>query len=251
LSDRMLAGSIATGVRSAKAGPSISQLDVLAHDMREHLTSIILAAKTSLAQGTSLSESDRAELAHVCVRHAEQLETMVQEIMDLRRLDEGAWIVYRQMTDVRTLIDSLVSGFDLKNRPLLISGDGPPVDIDPGLMKRIIQNLVGNAKAHTPSGSPISITTQSDDRGAHVVVEDAGPGVPDEMKTIIFEAFRSGKRHHTGLGLALVQRFCEAHGGKAWVEDGAGGGARFFVDLPGAMGSRDSEITIDQRSTGN
>jgi signal transduction histidine kinase len=119
------------------------------------------------------------------------------------------------------------------------------------LLKRIIQNLVANAKVHTPSGSAIRITTHSDETGANVWVEDDGPGVADDQKTIIFQAFRSSQPHHTGLGLALVQRLSEAHGGRAWVEDAAGGGARFCVHLPGTMGPRGPASMIDQRSGGN
>jgi signal transduction histidine kinase len=72
--------------------------------------------------------------------------------------------------------------------------------------------------------------------GVVIVVEDAGPGVPDDIKEAIFEPFRQGSENHpspgTGIGLALVARFAELHGGRAWVEDRQGGGASFHALLP-------------------
>jgi len=73
------------------------------------------------------------------------------------------------------------------------------------------------------------------------VVEDRGPGVPDEFKSEIFEVYRRGPSSDgtdgSGIGLSLVQRFAELHGGRAWVEDRPGGGASFRVFLPGEPGS--------------
>jgi signal transduction histidine kinase len=74
--------------------------------------------------------------------------------------------------------------------------------------------------------------------GAEITVEDRGPGVADEVKTLVFEAFRQGPEgigHSAGMGigLSLVARFAELHGGRAWVEDRPGGGASFKVYLPG------------------
>jgi len=70
-----------------------------------------------------------------------------------------------------------------------------------------------------------------------VIVEDQGPGVPDAMKEAVFEAFRQGEaaRGGVGIGLSLVRRFAELHGGSARVEDRRGGGARFVVRIPGTL----------------
>jgi signal transduction histidine kinase len=73
--------------------------------------------------------------------------------------------------------------------------------------------------------------------GVRIEVEDEGDGVPDEIKELIFEAFEQGDHNHggVGIGLSLVRRFAELHGGGAYVEDGKNGGARFVVDLPGEV----------------
>ena len=94
---------------------------------------------------------------------------------------------------------------------------------------------------HTPPGSRIWIRVEPSDGGALLTVEDDGPGVPPELKAEIFEAFRRGPStsEHSpgvGVGLSLVARFAELHGGRAWVDDRTGGGASFKVLLGG--GSR-------------
>jgi len=209
-------------------------LSTIAHDMRRHLTPIIGVSQTLLTHGSTLGEAQRAECIKITLRNALRLEHLIHEMIDLQRFDAVGWILHRRPTDVRALIDALVPELDIGTRPLRVEGNGPIVNIDPGLLERIIDNLVQNAKAHTPLDSPIIIATQSDGTGAHITVQDSGPGVPDKIKTAIFDDFRSGPAGGSGLGLSLVKRFSEIHGGRAWVEDVRGGGARFCVHLPQA-----------------
>lgn len=227
-------------------------LNAIAHDMRRHLTPIIGVSHTLLDHGSKLSEAERTEYVEITLRNAIQLEHLIHDIIDLQRFDSVGWILHRQPTDVRALIDGLIPSLDIGSRSLTVNGNGPVVNIDPGLLERIIDNLVQNAKAHTPADSPIVISTRSDDTGAHVIVQDSGPGVPDAIKTAIFEDYHSGQVGGTGLGLSLVKRFSEVHGGRAWVEDVAGGGARFCVHLPQAAdapratgASAESGLSID------
>jgi hypothetical protein len=95
-----------------------------------------------------------------------------------------------------------------------------------------------NAVRHTGADVPISVRVWAGGGGAFLAVEDEGPGVPEELQAAIFEPFRQGptaSAHSpgTGIGLSLVAMFTELHGGRAWVEDRAGGGASFRVFLPG------------------
>jgi signal transduction histidine kinase len=111
------------------------------------------------------------------------------------------------------------------------------VDVDRAKVERIVENLLNNAARHTPAGTPIEVLVIEEGHGVVVVVEDEGPGVPDDVKDEIFEPFRQGEsaRGGVGIGLSLVQRFAELHGGSACVEDRKGGGARFVVTLPGEV----------------
>jgi signal transduction histidine kinase len=118
--------------------------------------------------------------------------------------------------------------------------DASPVqgEIDPPKVERIVENLLSNVARHTPAGTPVWVAVRPDRDGVLLSVEDAGPGIPPEIRESIFEPFRQGQdtvAHSPGmgLGLSLVARFAELHGGRAWVEERTGGGAAFRVFLGG------------------
>jgi signal transduction histidine kinase len=101
----------------------------------------------------------------------------------------------------------------------------------------MIENLLANAARHTPPEARVWVRARRHERGVLLVVEDDGPGVPPELRDAVFEPFRQapGPSHHDpgfGIGLTLVARFAQLHGGSAWVEDRPGGGASFRVYLP-------------------
>jgi signal transduction histidine kinase len=120
-----------------------------------------------------------------------------------------------------------------------IETGAPMVAGDTAMIQRIVENLLSNSVRHTAPATPIWIRALPDDHGVVLIVEDAGSGVPDAEKERIFQPFQQGSgvpRHSPGIGvgLSLVARFAELHGGRAWVEDRPGGGASFRVLLPAA-----------------
>jgi signal transduction histidine kinase len=109
-----------------------------------------------------------------------------------------------------------------------------PVLAHASLIETAIRNVVENAMKFAPPGTAVAVSV---DPASRVVVEDRGPGVPDEPKELIFNRFwRADRRHSTGagIGLALVRRIAQLHGGDARVEDRRGGGARFVLDFVAA-----------------
>jgi two-component system OmpR family sensor kinase len=110
------------------------------------------------------------------------------------------------------------------------------VPIDAAKLERIVENLLANTARHTPPDATVWVATRPENGGVLLLVEDDGPGIPEHLREIVFEPFRQGSDgvHAPGLGvgLALVQRFAELHGGRAWVEEREGGGASFRVWLP-------------------
>ncbi|MGZ4150522.1 MAG: sensor histidine kinase, partial [Actinomycetota bacterium] len=125
----------------------------------------------------------------------------------------------------------------LAGHPVTVDGQHVLADVDGGKVERIVENLLVNAGRHTPAGTPIHLGVERSRRGIVLVVEDEGPGVPDDLKEHVFDAFRQGEHANggVGIGLSLVQRFAELHEGTARVEDRDGGGARFVVELPGEV----------------
>jgi signal transduction histidine kinase len=110
--------------------------------------------------------------------------------------------------------------------------------VDAAKVERIVENLLANTARHTNEEAGIWVRVAPEGDGVMIAVEDGGAGVPDDLKEAIFEPFRQGpqRSHHSpgvGVGLSLVARFAELHGGRAWVEDRPGGGAAFRVFLPG------------------
>ena len=116
------------------------------------------------------------------------------------------------------------------------------IRVDAAKVERIVENLLANTARHTPANSRIWVSVVPHEGGALIAIEDDGPGIPEEMRESIFEPFLQGPEapQHSpgvGVGLTLVKRFAELHGGRAWVEDRTGGGASFRVFLPDGRNS--------------
>ena len=109
----------------------------------------------------------------------------------------------------------------------------------PDDLHRAALNLIENALAHTPSGTPVTVSVRGEDGSACLEVSDRGPGVPEELRDRVFERFArgggdTGGGTGSGLGLAIVRAVAEAHGGVVTLDDAEGGGARFVLRLPAA-----------------
>ena len=117
-----------------------------------------------------------------------------------------------------------------------VAADHVLAAIDRPKVERILENLLSNAAKYTPPDTPIRLRVDRTDSGVLLCVDDRGPGVADDIKAAIFEPFHRGdhadRAPGTGIGLTLVARFSELHGGRAWVEDRLGGGSSFRVFLP-------------------
>jgi signal transduction histidine kinase len=119
----------------------------------------------------------------------------------------------------------------------LVTVDPVYANVDAAQVERIVENLVTNAIRYTPAGTGIWLAAESSSEGLLLSVDDAGPGISADIRESIFEPFRQGNEviAHSpgvGIGLSLVARFAELHGGRAWVQEREGGGAAFRVFLP-------------------
>ncbi|HLB39343.1 MAG TPA: ATP-binding protein [Actinomycetota bacterium] len=212
-------------------------LHAVSHDLKGPLAGVLGAMQTiRRAERLHLTDTEMNDLYGVIEQAGSKAARLVDDLLDLDRLDRGQLELQREPTDVESLAERLAGELPtLAGHPVRVDGPRLLVDVDATLAERIVENLMNNAARHTPPGTPIHIEVVGRPNGVVVVVEDEGPGVPDDLKASIFEPFEQGEnaRGGVGIGLSLVGRFAELHGGSAHVEDRDGGGARFVVTLPG------------------
>jgi PAS domain S-box-containing protein len=214
-----------------------SILSAVSHELRTPLTSIIGFSITLKDKGASLAERTRDEMVGHLAHQASKLDRLLSDLLDLDRLRHGFMRPNLRPTDVQELAARVAS--DLHSNTHVVDVDGSQViaDVDAPKVERIIENLLANAVNHTPPGTTISVSVEPHDSGVLIAVDDDGPGVADEQREAIFGIFNRGTAGDrvpgTGIGLSLVAQFTALHGGSAWVEESASGGASFRVFLPG------------------
>ena len=213
-------------------------LQAVSHELRTPLTAILGAALTLERQDLELSDEETHDLLTRLAGNARKLHRLLGDLLDLDRLSRGIIEPNRHPTDVSGLIRGVLEDAQIVgDRPVDLDLDGSVVEVDAPKVERIVENLLANAARHTPPGTRIWVRVRTDLRGMLLVVEDAGPGIPAELRESVFEPFRqvgptSPHQPGVGVGLALVARFAELHGGRVWVEERPGGGSSFRVFLP-------------------
>ncbi|WP_245617736.1 sensor histidine kinase [Nitriliruptor alkaliphilus] len=214
-------------------------LQAVSHELRTPLSAVIGAAQTLEARDEQLDADQRRRMLEIVQRQSSRLERLLTDLLDVDRLSRGLVSPERRRTSLRDLACSVVAALDPASAGRVsVVGDRAVIAVDGPKVERLIDNLVRNALRHTPGDSRVVCRLSSVGGVATVVVEDEGPGIPDELKTELFQPFAQGPAASgapspgTGIGLALVRALTELHGGTVRVEDRPGGGARFVVRLP-------------------
>jgi PAS domain S-box-containing protein len=214
-------------------------LTAVSHDIRTPLSAILGNALT-LEGGDRLgiTEEERKQLIHSLAAKARRLNAIVTDLLDTERLARGVIEPKLQEIAVGRLVSLLVWDSDaLAGRQVHVDTRSVTAWIDPQMISRIVENLLMNAGRHTPPTSQVWVRVVPDGDDVLIAVEDDGSGVPEEHRDAVFRPFEHGPMtsvHNpgVGIGLSLVARFADLHGGRAWVEDREGGGASFRVRIP-------------------
>ena len=221
-----------------------SFLQAVSHDLRTPLTTILGTALTLERNDGRIGPEQVQELTRGMAANAKKLHRLLTNLLDLDRLSRSTVEPRRYWVDLREVALGVINECSAEDHPTFV--DVPPLKakVDGAQVERIIENLVTNAVRYTPPGTPIWVKAASQDGGVLLTVEDAGPGIPKEIKDTIFEPFEQGgeiARHSpgVGIGLSLVARFAELHDGRAWVEEGQEGGALFKVFLSSPTASEE------------
>lgn len=204
---------------------------LISHDLRTPLTSII--AGGAALGSTSTTAEERAELSAAIVAEGGRLSRLVENLLDMSRLEAGKAEPHREQTDLGEVIEGARDA--VADSPLVrlsLSAGLPTVQADPSQLERAFANLLENAIRHG-GGRPVRVTSRRIGGKIAVRVVDQGPGIPESERRRIFEPFQHGETASagSGLGLAIAKGFVEANGGEIEVESLPGQGSSFVVSF--------------------
>ncbi len=214
-------------------------LAAISHDLRTPLASIVGAASSLAERGERMSDRDRAELARAIHAEAERMTGLIDNVLDMARLQSGVASLNRQWHPLEELV-----GATLKRLERTLAGhrvqthlppDLPLVSVDGVLIGQVLANLLENAAKYAPPGTTISISAETGQDELVVSVADEGPGLPPGEEQRIFDKFHraapEGPQSGVGLGLSICKAIVHAHGGSLAAENLPAGGAVFRFTL--------------------
>jgi two-component system sensor histidine kinase KdpD len=207
----------------------------VSHDLRTPLATIRASVDGLTSTDLHLDEADRAALVGTLAESTARLERLIDNLLDLSRLQTGSVRPVLRATSLDEIVPFAVEGYPTGAVLLDVPDDLPLVHTDPGLLERVLANLVSNAVRHAPPGSPVVVSAAVVGRGIVVRVVDEGPGIPDELKEHMFAAFqRLGDTTGTGLGLglAVADGLATTVGAELGADDTPGGGLTMLVTVP-------------------
>jgi two-component system sensor histidine kinase KdpD len=233
-----LAAQAAEAERLAAAnGMRTALLAAVSHDLRTPLAGIKAASSALRSAALHLSDADRVELVETVDTSADRLAALVDNLLDMSRLQAGAVTPALSPSDLPDVVTRALSWLDSDDHDrvrLEWPDELPPVVADPGLLERVVANLLSNAARHAPNG-PISLSAVAVGGRVELRVADRGPGIPRADRERIFVAFQrlgdSPSGQGVGLGLAVARGLTEAMGGWLTAEDTPGGGVTMVVSL--------------------
>ncbi len=216
-------------------------LNAVSHDLRTPLASIMASASSLQQDDVVWTQDERQDFAQAIVDQAGRLNHIVGNLLDLSRIEGGSLRPDKGWYDVGALVDEVLG----RLRPLTahhtvvvqVPDDLPAVSLDYVEIDQVLSNLIENATKYAPAATEIQVGVERVNGEVRVAVEDRGPGVPRSEVPHLFDPFYrvaagTPRPAGLGLGLAVAKGLVEAHGGRIWMENRPGGGARFTFTLP-------------------
>jgi two-component system phosphate regulon sensor histidine kinase PhoR len=213
----------------------------VSHELRTPLATLTGYAE-ELAD-PALSPDDARRASEVIRRHVSRMTALVEDLLELARIEADRFAPTREPLDARTLLTDVArewgSRAETRAASLVVDkGEGIVLVADRRLLRQALVHLLDNALKYGPRGGEVRLSARPVPGGAELAVSDQGPGIPPEDLPRVFERFyrvekgRSREAGGTGLGLAIVKHVAEAHGGRAWVDSRPGKGAVFRIFVP-------------------
>jgi signal transduction histidine kinase len=216
-------------------------LAVLSHELRTPLTSVLGWAR--MLRSSDLGEADRRHALDVIERSVRLQATLINDLLDISRFMRGGVRLDLQSVELAATIEAAVDTVrrdaEAKGVKLACTLGASPVALigDPSRLQQVVGNLLTNAVKFTPAGGRVTVQVERDDRRARIIMSDTGKGISPDFLPHVFDTFRQGEAAHAegglGLGLAIVRRLVELHGGTVQAQsDGKDKGSVFTVTLP-------------------
>ena len=217
-------------------------VSVVSHELRTPLTSIKGALGLLAGGVTGVLPPKAAEMAQVALSNADRLSRLVDDILDLQRIESGRISMEKQLCNVADLMKEsaesvrvVAQGEGVTIAPVPLSA---PIRVDPGRIVQALVNLLGNAIKFSQRGGRVEFGAERTGSSVVFSVKDEGRGIPRDKLGSIFERFEqvdasdAREKGGTGLGLAIVRSIVQQHGGRVWAESELGRGSTFYVQLP-------------------
>ncbi|HEV2749718.1 MAG TPA: ATP-binding protein [Gemmatimonadales bacterium] len=216
----------------------------VSHELKTPLTSIAGYAETLATEASAGTQTER--FARIVLNNAKRMQRLVDDLLDLSRIESGRWQPTATRVDVVSLAGDTWTSFADRARERRIeftaaaTGGGRELTADPDALREVFTNLFDNALRHTPPGGRIAVSVDPAPGGMTVAVSDTGSGIAPDHLPRIFERFyradpgRSREEGGTGLGLSIVKHLVEAHGGRIEAKSTLGRGTTIRIFFPTA-----------------
>jgi two-component system OmpR family sensor kinase len=208
---------------------------VFSHDLRNHLWTLSTRLQVLQLRAAEAGRRDDVEELDRLAENVGRLNRLARDLLDVERLERGLFALTPELADVSALV---------RDTARLVATPGTPIEVhapattmlavDGGALCQTLENLLSNARAHSPAGAPIQVEVRERPGEVAISIRDFGPGISDELMPRLFRrgSRGSGSQHGLGLGLYLARRLTEAQGGTLDVEPHDGPGACFKIVLP-------------------
>jgi len=218
-------------------------LRAVSHDLRSPLMAMLTSASALAQDDLQLDRNDERELVSTIVTEAQRLDRLIDNLLDLSRLEAGAATPEPGVWPVDDLIGQALDETDDPDGRISVELPQQPAAVraDPGQIERVLVNLFENALKYSPAEEPVRVQIVGGPRRVLVRVVDHGPGIDAQDRERIFEPFHRGPDdgRGAGLGLAIARGFAEANGARVWAESRPEQGATFVLDLLGVQMAED------------
>jgi two-component system sensor histidine kinase KdpD len=231
-------------------------LSSVSHDLRTPLAAIAGAASSLVEAESSLSPDSRRQLAETIYDESDRMERLVNNLLDMTRLESGGLHPRKEWQPVQEVIGSSLHHLDKRLRGRVVTtnvaADLPLASFDAIAIEQVLVNLLDNALEYTPAATPLEIAASKCENAIAIEVIDHGPGIPSGTEDKVFQKFFrarpdgvDGSRRGMGLGLAICRGIVESHGGKISARNRPGGGVafRFTIPLEGKPPQLESEAS--------